>query len=234
MRRRVFGAVLIALVCLSQAAADTKTVQTSPGLIELRIAAPAGADVSWEAKQPFDLTFKTFEGSSVAVFCWHKSGTVVLSSDVIDWDARKRDKTTWIVNVDGDSPDPPDPDPDPGPGPDPDPDPDPTPPPNVPNKYGIGAASYRAAKQLNLASESAKLGAAFYDAAKKLHEARITTAAAQDEVIAARAQLSPRWSAWETAVEPLFRAAVEANGSGTLHYRDYFLEVSKSLTEAAK
>lgn len=88
------------------AAADTRTVEAPAGLIELRISAPAGADISWEARQPLDLPLRVYESSQVVVFCQHTAGKVIIQSDVIDWDARQRSKTTWIVEIEGGNPDP--------------------------------------------------------------------------------------------------------------------------------
>lgn len=115
-RRCSCRSLVLALLCSSLAkAAGTERVTADLGLVELRLIAPAGADVSWDARKPLDLSWRSYEGGSVCVFCAHYKGTYVLLSDVIDWEARKRDKTTWIVTI-GD-------DPGPGPGPDPKPPP---------------------------------------------------------------------------------------------------------------
>jgi hypothetical protein len=88
------------LTCLPAGAAGTREVAVAPGLVVLRVEAAAGADISWEARQPMTLPLQTFEGATACVFCEHTVGRqVVVVSDVIDWDARKRDKTTWIVTV---------------------------------------------------------------------------------------------------------------------------------------
>jgi hypothetical protein len=107
--RSVSTMLWLTVCCLPAAAAGTREVEVDPGLIVLRVEAPAGADISWEARQPLTLPLQLFEESSACVFCQHTAGIVVVVSDVIDWDARKRDRTTWIVKVGADPVDPPDP-----------------------------------------------------------------------------------------------------------------------------
>lgn len=88
------------LPCLPVDAAGTRELAVAPGLVVLRVEAAAGADISWEARQPMTLPLQTFEESTACVFCEHVPGRqLVVVSDVIDWEARKRDRTTWIVTV---------------------------------------------------------------------------------------------------------------------------------------
>ena len=141
---------LVLLACSSLASADTQRVDAKPGLVELA-AGPFGdaVDVSWEARQPYTLEFKTYQladGRSVAVF-YGLPGEYVVISDVIDWDARKRTKTTFIVNVEGDTPTPP------NPGPEPEPD--------NPRPLGFAGDVYDAVKLINKPGEAEQIVQAF-------------------------------------------------------------------------
>lgn len=76
-----------------------------PGFVELNPGeVAAGADVTWEARQPLDLDWREYitvdTGARVAVM-YLKPGRYVMVADVIDWDARKRFKKTFIIDVEG-------------------------------------------------------------------------------------------------------------------------------------
>ena len=114
MNRNSFAAV-VAIACLWSSgllAGGPQKLTRKPGLIELRLPTyEPGVDVTWEARQPIDLDFKTFEGGSVIVFYAGQPGQLVVTSDVIDWERRSRDKTSWIITIEGKAPEPkPDPD----------------------------------------------------------------------------------------------------------------------------
>ena len=123
-RNRVTTCALVWILALASAAmGQSKPVAIAPGLADISIDVPAGADVSWEARDPLTFAFKTYmttDGKSVACF-YLPRGQAVMVSDVIDWDNRSRTKTTWVITIDGDEPEP-EPDPDPEPDPEPDPD----------------------------------------------------------------------------------------------------------------
>lgn len=115
-------ALLIALVIMFAMmrlahGGEPQQLKATPGLIELRIdELPAGADITWEARQPLSLPFRTYENGAVIVFHTADSGVkpggqIVVTSDVIDWEGRKRDKTSYIITIEGPTP-PPDPKPD--------------------------------------------------------------------------------------------------------------------------
>lgn len=115
--QRITAGLIIGLVVLLLAqlalAGDPQRVTRAPGLFELRLPTiPAGADVSWEAKKPLSLDFRQYE-SGAAFVSYATSGELVIVSDVIDWEGRKRDKTTWIVTIEGTPPKPVPPDPTP-------------------------------------------------------------------------------------------------------------------------
>lgn len=101
------NALLFLLICLANwpaMAGETQRLTVRPGLVELRLpGAPAGADISWEAKEPITADFRSYESGSVLV-TYLASGTAVFASDVIDWERRQRDRTTWIVTVEGSAP----------------------------------------------------------------------------------------------------------------------------------
>jgi hypothetical protein len=102
--------VAVVLVLVSQLfAGDPQTITVKPGMIEIRLpSVPSAADVTWESRQPLTLDYKTYDTGTV--LSTHSSyavnGEIIVVSDVIDWDARKRDKTTWIVKIDGAAPTP--------------------------------------------------------------------------------------------------------------------------------
>lgn len=99
-----FAFFLVWIASLPAIAGETQRITVRPGLVELRLpGAPAGADISWEAKDPITLDFKSYESGSVLV-TYLASGTAIFASDVIDWEHRHRDRTTWIVTVEGSVP----------------------------------------------------------------------------------------------------------------------------------
>jgi len=115
--RLAAGGVFL-LLCSAALQADTKRVNVTSRLVELAVQSPADVTVDWEARDPLTLewkSYKTIDGKSVVVF-WMTGDQAVLVSDLIDWEHRKREKTTWIVTV-GDVP--PDPNPPTPPGPQP-------------------------------------------------------------------------------------------------------------------
>lgn len=116
-QQRVLAALVIGLVVLLLAqlalAGEPQRVTRAPGLFELRLPSiPEGADVSWEAKQPLTLDFRQYERGAAFV-AYATSGELVIVSDVIDWESKKRDKTTWIIKIEGTPPPPVPPDPTP-------------------------------------------------------------------------------------------------------------------------
>lgn len=118
---KVLLLALAALMPIAEAVAgDPQNITVRPGLVELRLRdVPPGSDVSWEARDPLTADFRCYEGGTVLV-TYLVSGSAVFASDVIDWEHRRRDRTTWIVTIDGEAPRPPKPNPDP-PKPNPDP-----------------------------------------------------------------------------------------------------------------
>lgn len=92
-------AIIAALLCTIGLGAEPQRITAKPGLIELRLTtAPAGADISWEARQPLTAEYRQYEGGTVLV-THATTGQLVFVSDVIDWENKKREKTTWIVDI---------------------------------------------------------------------------------------------------------------------------------------
>jgi len=92
---------ILASICGLVAGGEPQRVLVRPGLVELRLPElPEGADVTWEAREPLTLDYRSYEGGSVLV-TYLTSGQAVLVSDVIDWAAKKRDRTTYILFVQG-------------------------------------------------------------------------------------------------------------------------------------
>ena len=127
-----------------------------------------------------------------------------------------------LVRVrDGPTPDPVDPD-------DPDP-PTPTPvPDNIPNQYGIGAASYRAAIAINNTSQAQQLARGYEKAVFALGDRSATLTTALTIVRNERNNLGSAWNSWEQTVEPLLKTAVSKDRSIPA-IQQYLIEIQKSL-----
>ncbi len=118
MRQKIVAAVVAFLVIAAFASLliggePIRITKPSPGIHTLRLTSTsATADITWEAVQPLTIEWLgPFDLGTAIVVNFPKEGVYVLASDVIDWDARKRDKTQYIVTV-GKAPDitPPSPD----------------------------------------------------------------------------------------------------------------------------
>lgn len=138
---------LVLLLTAAVAQADTKQVTATNRLVRLEVSAGDGVDVSWEAREPLDLYFLTERtaGGKACVFFYVAGERVVIVSDVIDWDGRKRTKDTWIVTTEGPAPPPPGPQP-------------PTP---QPDRYGLSAVAKAALAKVTDRSLQAALAANF-------------------------------------------------------------------------
>lgn len=213
-------------VIVSAACGDTRTVQAKPGLIELRIDAPAGADVSWESRQPLDLVIRTYEAGNVAIFCRHNAGRVVIVSDVIDWEARKRTKTTWLVDIDGESPSPPSP-------------PDPEPPPPEPTRYGLDRVASEALLAVPAGSRSIAPAVAsnFTTASGMIRAGGLRTIDAALEHVreANRAVFGSHRASWEPWLEKVGFAVDALQDAGKLKsvndYADALTEIANGLQQ---
>lgn len=108
---RAFTFATVAFIWLStQSATIGQLVRSAyqPGFVELSPGAiAADADVTWIATKPADLEFREYLTKSGKPVCvLHlQPGEYILVSDVIDWDARKRTRTTHVITV-GDGPTP--------------------------------------------------------------------------------------------------------------------------------
>lgn len=151
---------------------------------------------------------------------------------ILTWTEASQSQQIVVI---GGTPPPTPPDPDPPNPPDPPPPnpPDPPAPATVLNEFGVGAVTYAAAVKLNRPAEAAVLATAARGALNKLVEGRITPVGAEAMLRTAREGLAGDWSSWETAVEQALQAAIDKYGSGSLRYRDYFLELSVALEAAA-
>lgn len=186
-RATALAVIVLTILAVAQLLAGAEPVRLSvnPGLIELRLnpVAPVGADVSWDARAPLSLNYRTYELGNVLI-THATTGQLVIVSDVIDWEAKVRTKTTWIVDVKGGEP---------GPGPDPTP-PQPAPPP------GLAGEIYKLAKPINEPAKSLKYAANFETISSKIGAGAITTIEqARAEIIAINQPLATGSAAW-TAV----------------------------------
>lgn len=135
---RVSLSILLLSLLAHLARAEQIELKVPAGLVELKLSDPifSGADISWEAKQPATLLFKgPYDQGTVIVFNAPSAGQYVVVADVIDWEAKKRTKTTWVVTVEG--PLPPNPPQPPLPGP------------VVPRPTGLAGEVYDKALPLN-------------------------------------------------------------------------------------
>jgi hypothetical protein len=102
----------VVCVLLFAAAATGRTVEHSknPGWIEIDAGSvSAEASVTWEARKPVTLSYREYitvaSGRRVCVLHITRPGQYVMVCDVIDWEARSREKTTHIITVRGGNPD---------------------------------------------------------------------------------------------------------------------------------
>lgn len=173
---------IAASICGLAAGGEPQRVLVRPGLVELRLPElPEGADVTWEAREPLTLDYRSYEGGSVLV-THLTSGQAVLVSDVIDWQAKRRDRTTWIVVVQ--------------PGPQPPSPPVPVPGPTVPS--GIAADVYRAAESIKQPAIARRFADAFRTASAEIGAGRWQTLVeVKTRIVALCTGIAPGSSAWQ-------------------------------------
>lgn len=216
---------LVMIVFLSLAfavfvsAGEPRRLTANPGLIELRLAStPAECDITWESREPLTLDYRVYENGRVFV-TYAIEGTFVVSSDVIDWNAKTRDKTTWIVTI-GKLP---------GPGPVP-PVPPPTPDPVLPP--GIAIDVYRTAKDIGSPAEAKAYANNFLAVAAEIGAGAIqSTAAAAKRIGELNAVVAPgnaRWKALGRKVGDYLNAQ-----STLVEVKKTFEDVALGLNAAA-
>lgn len=113
-RRTCWALVAIGVffLTLQKACAQSFAVAAPAGkLYSIPIEVSDSASVMWEARSPLNLDYMVFGNAIV----FDVDQEIVVAATVIDWDARKFEKKTFIVTPDGSVPTPPKPDP---PGPD--------------------------------------------------------------------------------------------------------------------
>jgi hypothetical protein len=187
VRQQVTAATIIVLMLLALAqlvaGAEPIRMTVKPGLIELRLnpVAPVGADVSWDSRTPLALDYRTYEMGNVLV-TYATSGQIVVISDVIDWEAKQRTKTTWIVEVEGFKPDP-------------TPDPDPTP---LPIPTGLAGEVYRLAKAINEPAKAIKYADNFAAVSSMIGAGAIVTVEqARDKILELNKPLATNSGTWK-------------------------------------
>jgi hypothetical protein len=120
------AAVLLAgLLTATGVAGGTEGLSRDAGLIELRIEGGAATAAQFLATQPPTLEYKAYlldDGDAVCVFNALPNMQYVIACFQADWERKRTDITTWVIDTGG-GPEPgPGPGPDPGPGPGPRPD----------------------------------------------------------------------------------------------------------------
>lgn len=182
-------------MCALASAGDTQRVLVRPGLVEIRLpdAVAEGSDITWEAREPLTLDYRSYEGGTVLV-TYMTSGQAVLVSDVIDWQAKKRDRTTWILFVQA------------GPGP--------APGPTVPP--GIAQDVLKAAQSIAQPQVARRFAEAFRTASSEIGAGRLRTL---DEVKSRLVELckgiapgSAPWQAVGTMIGQHLNAAAKTPG----------------------
>lgn len=151
------------LFTAATAGGEPRYVTAQPGLVELRLEATASSDITWEAREPVTIDYRLYEAKTVLV-TYLASGRAIIISDVIDWELKKRDKTTWIITV-GDAPTPPAPGPPPGPAPTP-----------VPPLPAVAAEVYRMARAINQPEAAIRYGMAFRTVSSEIGAGSLTSA----------------------------------------------------------
>jgi len=183
MKRLVMALAMLLLVA-NAFAGDPQGVTVRPGLVELRLRdVPPGSDVSWEARDPLTADFKCYEGGTVLV-TYLASGSAVFASDVIDWEHRRRDRTTWIVTVDGEAPSPPKP-------------PPPKPDPAKPDPPGLAGEVARMARAIGQPEIAGRYATAFRTAIAEINGGGLRSPVeARDRITALCTGISPGSEPW--------------------------------------
>lgn len=217
---RINNAILLAacLVTSFAAGGEPRRITARPGLVELRLEAGADADIAWEARQPATADYRLYEANTVLV-THLVSGQAVFVSDVIDWTAKKRDKTTWIVTI-GDGPAP-------GPGPGPGPDP------VTPPLPAFAVEVYAKAKPIGEPDRAAKFASAFRTAIAEIGAGGLTSVAeVQPRINALCKGIAPGSESWRAV--GAFVAEKLKPLTSVDEVRAVFDEVALGLEAAAK
>lgn len=218
-REATAAAIFMLLIC---ACAHGQVVRESyrPGFIELSAGDVAdGVDITWEAKQPLDLDFREYltkAGKPVCVL-YLPPGEFILVCDVIDWDARKRTKTTHVITVVG--PTPPQP-----------PQPGPTPPPTPEPLSGFAGEVQRLARSLTTPREALlELGRNFDAVASQIAAGGIRQREeAERKVAALNKPLTPKLTG-STPLAKLLNDYLEKNARDLQSTLEAFREIAKGL-----
>ena len=103
--------ILILLSLASPLFAGVERLVLPPGLVALT--GPSGTDTSvdvdWEVRKPVDLDrleLDLCDGESALIFNGDVGSQYVVICDAIFWDERRREKTTYIISIEGDPPSP--------------------------------------------------------------------------------------------------------------------------------
>jgi hypothetical protein len=235
MRLAVFG-LLLGLVMPAFGPAETREIEVPKrSLAEIRLDVEPGdsVDIDWEARDPIRLPARSYEGGRVFVF-WSGDGDAVLwiVSDVIDWDARTRTKTRWLVTLgDGDGPDDPDDPPDP---PDPPPDDD-----EPPNAFRVGKMAYDQAMLIPAAAraKASQIATIYASGSSKLaglsgDAVTLTSMAAADihyETSMALGEDREAWRQWRLAMKKAFEDSWRQSSRTKDHTVGMFREISEAL-----
>jgi hypothetical protein len=151
---------------------STTHVQVAP-------AASPGSDITWEIRDPVGHPFLASKDNRSIVFFTEGLSRIVVVCDVIDWDARKRDRVETVVT--------------PGVAPGPV---IPVPPAPAPRPDGFAGEVYDQAVPVRRPSEAIKLSDNYENVSAQIAAGGITTVEAANEEIARQnkaLKLGPEW-----------------------------------------
>jgi len=164
-------------------------VQTAP-------AASPGSDITWEIREPVGHSFLPSKDNRSIVFFTDGLSRIVVVCDVIDWDARRRDRVETIVTP-GNSPAPLPVDPKPVPGPRPN---------------GFAGEVYDQAVPVKRPSDALKLSDNYENVSAQIAAGGITTMDQANQEIARQnreLKLGPEWKPFGTWIGSQFDQRVD-------------------------
>jgi hypothetical protein len=244
---------LLAATCFCCAASasgeikhQTKTVESKPGLIEIRadIDGAEAPDVTWraeyrisvttpdgrvvEARDPTVVDFRVYENGRIFI-CYASSGqTLFVTSHKIYYGQKLQVITDFRINVTGKPAPTPPPDPQPvNPPPQPVPD-------NVSNEYGIGKMIYTEARAINDRAFAQQLADSTASIFWRLHRGQCTGQEADRELRDLLNSVPPAWSSLAGKITAGYSAALGQHGTGIVATKSVIREISYALAEAAK
>lgn len=183
--------LLVAGMFLPAQAGGTKTVEASPGLVEIRVEGGAKTGAQFLATQPPTLPHRSYRlsnGDAVCVFNAVNNSQYVIACFEADYENKTTDLTTWVVTV-GDNPTPTPP--------------GPTPPTPNPRPEGLAGEVYDEAIKVGQPEEASKMATNFYTVASEIGAGKhttLTSARARITELNALLRVGQEWKPFSTFI----------------------------------